>query len=250
MLEGTARLGLALAAASAIVLSAADALAQQHLSLDIRDGRVSLVADNVTLRDILKEWQRVTGAVIVNGDKIDGPPITLRLIDLSERAALGTLLRNVSGYVLAQRPDSAAIDRIVILPGRPPASLADASRVPAAGATADVAVAPGIVVMSPQRTSANGTNRPREEAAAVFEQPGVASENSVALNQPTTSGTANGTASAAGEDDLSRYDGVRGEDTADKKASTVPPNPFGIREGSATPGMPQPPRPQQTPRTR
>ncbi len=73
------------------------------LSLTIVDGRVTLVAQDVTVRQILAEWARIGQTKIVNGDKLFGPPLTLELRDVPEAKALETVLRSAAGYVVAPR---------------------------------------------------------------------------------------------------------------------------------------------------
>jgi hypothetical protein len=96
-----------------------------ELKLTIGNGRVTLVAHDVTVRQILEEWARVGQTRIVNGDKIMGPPVTIELHEQPEAKALDTVLRAVAGYVVAPRMDSlgtSVYDRIMILPtSRPPA---------------------------------------------------------------------------------------------------------------------------------
>ena len=75
----------------------------RDLSLTIVDGRVTLVAQDVTVRQILAEWARIGQTKIVNGDKLIGPPITLELHDVPEGKALETVLRSAAGYVVAPR---------------------------------------------------------------------------------------------------------------------------------------------------
>ena len=48
-------------------------------TLSIRDGLVSLDAQDVTVRQILTEWARVGKTRIVNVERITGGPITLKL---------------------------------------------------------------------------------------------------------------------------------------------------------------------------
>jgi hypothetical protein len=99
--------------------AAATAAAQQPLSISIQNGRVTLQASNVTVRQILAEWSRVGGTRIVNAERIGGGPVTLELADVPEREALDILLRNVAGYVLGARqmptPTGSLIDRVLIL---------------------------------------------------------------------------------------------------------------------------------------
>jgi hypothetical protein len=107
-----------LAAIVAVLLSPGLADAQQ-LKLEIQDGRVTLEAQNVPVRQILAEWARVGGTKIVNGEKVVGSPLTLQFQAMPERQALDIILRGVSGYMLAARQADtgvSAFDRIMILP--------------------------------------------------------------------------------------------------------------------------------------
>ncbi len=115
-----------------LVLTASAASAQVQLSL--RDGRVTVVATNATVRQILAEWARVGQTKIVNVERIPGGPLTLELTDVPEQEALDILLRSVTGYMAAPRPVAVAslsrYDRILVLPtaatARPPASASPA----------------------------------------------------------------------------------------------------------------------------
>jgi hypothetical protein len=100
-----------------------------ELKLTMQDGRVTIIADSVPLRQILQEWARVGQTKIVNADKMNGPAITLQLINASEKDALDILLRSASGYIAAPRPvpvaNAAFYDRVTIMAtSRPPASTA------------------------------------------------------------------------------------------------------------------------------
>ena len=53
---------LAVMTGLAVSLCAAGTASAQVLSLEFRDGRVNLVAENVTVRSILDEWARDAGA--------------------------------------------------------------------------------------------------------------------------------------------------------------------------------------------
>jgi hypothetical protein len=110
------------------------------LQLAIANGRVTLVAKDVPLRQILSEWARVGQTRIVNGEKVTSTPLTLQLVDVPERQALEVLLRSVSGYLAAPRALQVAgvsqYDRIMIMPGTP-------------GPAATVAGAPGRAVPQP-----------------------------------------------------------------------------------------------------
>ena len=121
--------GLALTAA--LFVSAAIPCAAGELLLTMANGRVTLVARDVTVREILAEWARVGQARIVNGEKISGTPVTLELQDVPEAQALDTVLRTAAGYVMVPRvagsPGVSRYDRIMILASsRPPTTTATA----------------------------------------------------------------------------------------------------------------------------
>lgn len=99
--------------------------------LQIRNGRVSLEADNVPVRVILAEWAKVGRTRIENAAKIAGGPVSLVLKDVPERDALDILLRSVSGYIAAPRAvavaDASIYDRILVLATARPAATAAAT---------------------------------------------------------------------------------------------------------------------------
>src|SRR6266850_6669076 len=100
------------------LLAALPAFADVHLTM--HDGRVSIVAKEATVRQILTEWARVGQTKIVNVERIPGGPMTLELSNVPEAQALDVLLRALSGYITAMRPVEAAnlsqFDRIIIMP--------------------------------------------------------------------------------------------------------------------------------------
>lgn len=104
------------------------------LKVTLSAGRATIIADDVPVRTILQEWARVGQIRIVNADKLAGPPVTLRLIDVPEQDALEVLLRSASGYVAAPRAQMIAnasqYDRIVILATSRPAATAPATATP------------------------------------------------------------------------------------------------------------------------
>jgi len=118
-------------AALLLFLGSAGSASGQALSLEFRDGRVTLTAENVPVSRILAEWTRLGGTQIVHGERIPGGPLTLQLVDTPERQALEILLRNAAGYmVLARDANSkggaSSFEKIMVL--------ATTSRAPAAAA--------------------------------------------------------------------------------------------------------------------
>ena len=82
--------------------------------------RVTLVAKDATLRQILSEWARVGKLKVVNLERIPGGPLTLELRDVPEGEALDILLRTLSGYIVAPRTtpiaDASVYDSISVMP--------------------------------------------------------------------------------------------------------------------------------------
>jgi hypothetical protein len=125
----------AIVAALACGLSAPASAQNQNLKLTMQDGRVTLIADNVPLRQILQEWARIGQATVVNADKLIGPPLTIQLVNAAERDVLDILLRSAAGYIAAPRPALVAgasiYDRVTIMAtSRPPAATAATTSVP------------------------------------------------------------------------------------------------------------------------
>src|SRR5580765_7468597 len=116
--------------AAACLLAASTASADVHLTM--QNGRVSIVAKDATLRQILTEWARVGQTKIVNVERIPGGPMSIELNNVPESQALDVLLRTMSGYIAATREVDVAtlsrFDRIIVLPtlagARPPTSAA------------------------------------------------------------------------------------------------------------------------------
>jgi hypothetical protein len=91
------------------------------LSLIFNDGRVTLRATNVPLRQILQEWARWGQTRVVGLEKLAGAPVTIELTDVPEKQALEVLLRSLAGYVAAPRlaaaaPTASTFDRLLLLP--------------------------------------------------------------------------------------------------------------------------------------
>src|SRR6266536_2910986 len=99
------------------LLAAASASAE--VSVTLSGGRVSIVAKDATVRQILTEWARVGQTKIVNVERIPGGPVTIELTNVPEGQALDVLLRGVSGYMAAPRATAAAnlsvFDRVIVM---------------------------------------------------------------------------------------------------------------------------------------
>jgi len=116
-------------------LALASAPAFADVQLTMQNGRVTILAKDATVRQILNEWSKVGKTNIVNVERVPGGPMTLELRNVTEGQALEVLLRSLSGYITAPRAEQTAnlsqFDRIIIMPTvasvRPAASSASAS---------------------------------------------------------------------------------------------------------------------------
>jgi hypothetical protein len=94
--------------------------AYAEVQVTMHDGRVSVVAKDATLRQIMMEWARVGETKVINVERIPGGPLTLELRDVPEDKALDVLMRSLSGYLAAPRAVPASnlsrFDRIVVMP--------------------------------------------------------------------------------------------------------------------------------------
>ena len=96
--------------AAALLTCAIPMRAQSTRKLDIsfNEGRVTIVAENVTLAEIFGEWARKGGSRIVNAERLPGTPVMLtEFKDQPEAEVLRTLLREAPGYGAAMRTASA-----------------------------------------------------------------------------------------------------------------------------------------------
>jgi hypothetical protein len=120
---------------AAIGCGVATAASAGDLKMSLQNGRVTIMADNVPLRQILQEWARLGQTTILNIDKVNGPAVSLQLVDTPEKDALDIILRSASGYIAAPRPlavaNASIYDRITIMAtSRAPAAVAAAAPPP------------------------------------------------------------------------------------------------------------------------
>src|SRR5918999_2939413 len=88
---------------AAVAAGVATTAAAGELTLTMANGRVTVIAKDVPLRQILAEWARVGNTRMVNAEKLMGGPLTLQLVDVPEKEALDILLRSAAGYMTAPR---------------------------------------------------------------------------------------------------------------------------------------------------
>lgn len=130
------KLRAVLLAAACTVAFAPSAAGADEVRVLFANGRVSVIADNATLAEILREWARAGGSQFVNAEKIpSGERLTLRLEDQDELHAIEVLLRSVAGYAIAPRSagmrGASSIGKVLIMPVMRPATIVTASSTPA-----------------------------------------------------------------------------------------------------------------------
>jgi hypothetical protein len=110
-------------------LGTATAASAGELSVKIANGRATIIAKDVPIRQVLAEWAKVGETKVVGAERMPGGPVTLELVDVPEKEALAILLRTAAGYIAAPRAADLAgasqYDRVIILAtSRPPAATA------------------------------------------------------------------------------------------------------------------------------
>ena len=111
-----------LVVAAAFLVGVVPAGAQDARKLDVsfNNGRVTIVAENVTLQEIFAEWSRKGGSRIFNAERLPAARVMLtEFKDLPEADVLRTLLREAPGYGAALRNEtpagSSTIQTVVIM---------------------------------------------------------------------------------------------------------------------------------------
>ena len=209
----------------ALLAAGATSAAAQGVTLEFQgSGKVRLVAQNVSVSQILAEWSRRGRTTIVNGERVPGPPVTLELENVSEQEALDIVLRSVSGYLVAARETAisgaSAYDRIYILP----TSSRPTTAAPSAAPQQALQVPDDSDDDQPPPNAPRGPNTP----------PGTRLPRDV--NQPTNTVRPPVT-----------VDDDRNE--PENRPAPAPSNPFGVAPGTTRPGVitpgPAPNRPNQ-----
>lgn len=236
--------------AAVVFVAAALPAYAQSVRLEFNAGMVSLSVENVPLRTVLAEWARLSGATIVNGDRVTGPPVTLELTNVTERQALDILLRNAAGYVLAPRRAGtagvSAFDRIMILPTsvgprNPPPGPATAL-----GGPRPVLVPRPPVIGVPEPNEVAPEDPPAEVPTDAAETPPVRVQPAIGAPRPLIPSPIVRIVNGQPANDAPAEDVPADETTTTPAVRTTPGNPFGIPFGSSpTPGVVTP-APRQT----
>jgi len=224
-----------LVAAVVMLVCGAGSAFAQALSLEFRDGRVRLSAENVPVSRVLEEWTRVGGTRIVHGEQIPGAALTLQIVDVPEQQALDIVLRGAAGYMAVARstpaPGASTLEKILVLP-----------------TTTRVAAATAPPPQQPVPPAAQFFPRPDQEPVEPDENgPGLPAPvggfprgrvPGPPLNVPTSL-PANAQPPLSDDSDDSP--------NAAPTQQASPGNPFGVVPGGARPGTITPPPQQQNP---
>ena len=176
---------------AACLFAVSTASADVHVTM--QNGRVSIVAKDATVRQILMEWARVGQTKIVNVDRVPGGPMTLELTNVPEAQALEVLLRALSGYITAPRPveveNLSHFDRIIIMPTLAAARPATSSPPPPAfqQQSPQFAPPPVVLIVVGNRPAPNVRVPPGAQRGPVFNtfpQPQVANPQGAPMQQP------------------------------------------------------------------
>lgn len=180
--------GVAVAVAAA---GAAPAASADELEFAVGQGRVTLIAAGVPLRDVLAAWARAGNTRFVGAEAIGASPVSLHLVDVAEREALRLLLRPAAGYLAARRAAPVAgasiYDRVKVRAARraPREAPADGTRRPALPPPGPVREAPPALTEADQRERLQRLLRPPPAGGAA---PGRAADapRAGAVYAPTT----------------------------------------------------------------
>ncbi len=229
--------------AVAVLLVTTASSSAQSISLTLRDGRVTLVTQNATPAAILAEWSRQGQVRVVDGERVPGTPLTLRLENVPEREALDIVLRGAAGYIAAPRAAAATgaasvFDRVIVMATSPGAAVARASTPPAASRPAAPMVqqAPAPVEEIAQDEPEVGAGLSEEPAVAAPEQP--ASSTNFDYANPQRYFAARQAEQQAAEAAVGALPGQAQQATEAPQPAADPSSPFGTAGATRnSPGM-------------
>ena len=137
---GGARASAAGVMAAAMALGPAAYAEDDAIRFMIGEGRVTLIARDAPLGDVLAAWRRAGDTRFVDAGELDEAPVSLHLVDVPEAEALRLLLQPAAGYLAVPRaatnPGASAYDRVKILAVRSRSPMRESVAAPRAGAAA------------------------------------------------------------------------------------------------------------------
>jgi len=204
----------------------------------LKDGLVTLDATNATPAAILAEWARVGGTRVVDGEKVTGAPVTLKLEGTPERQALDIVLRSAAGYIAAPRTaggvsGASQFDRIVVMPVSVNASAARTTPLPTPQA---------MPVPTPMPTADAGDGSDGSQMADAVPQDDGGAEQPVSSTDFDYANPQRYFAARAAQERAAQEAAQQGATVEDAE---MPRAPGGFTTGLGSPGViPLPPQPQ------
>jgi hypothetical protein len=130
-----ARFLVAICAVAFTAGTAVRADAGDDVRVSFANGRVTILAENATLLEILREWSRIGGSTFVNAEKMPSTErLTLRLENETETRALDVLLRSAAAYMAGGRKPHmtgpSMIGNVLIMPSSNAAAYAQSASAP------------------------------------------------------------------------------------------------------------------------
>ena len=181
-----ARFFVAICAVAFTAGTAVSADARDDVRVSFANGRVTIVANNATLVEILGEWTRVGGSTFVNAEKVPSTErLTLRLENETETRALDVLLRSAAGYLAGGRKPQmtgpSTIGNVVIMPTTNAASYAQSAAAPM-----EIPVAAEVprIPVAPPRPDDDGPTRQQTPPPAPALGPGMTASGPPTQSSP------------------------------------------------------------------
>jgi hypothetical protein len=124
---------------SAFLFVAGSAMpAAAEVTIAFHDGKVTILAHNATLRQVLAAWEASGGTRIKNREQVPNLAVSIDLVDVPEARALATLLRPLTGFIASPRrtpvEGASTFAHLVVVPSlAPPPQAAPAVTPPRPG---------------------------------------------------------------------------------------------------------------------
>ena len=102
-------------------LAQGPAPAERQLQIKFDGSNVTLLAANVSIPEIMREWARLSGSVVVNAERLPATPLAapMRFEKQPQTVVLQALLRQAAGFIAtprrANRPGATDFEMIYIL---------------------------------------------------------------------------------------------------------------------------------------
>jgi hypothetical protein len=123
-------MAVVLVAGLSLATGFAQAPAERKLQIAFDGSNVTLTAANVSIPEILSEWSRLSGSVMVNAERLSRVPLPAPMVfeNQPQKVVLDALLRHAAGYIVTPRlqgqPGATDFGVVYILPTSNPTASA------------------------------------------------------------------------------------------------------------------------------